>query len=322
MLILTHDHPDPDAIAAAYGLAYLARERFGIESRICYGGVIGRVENRAMVRLLRIPMHLLRRSELRRHKSVALVDTQPHFQNNSFPSDRRATIVIDQHPSGVDPAADLALVDTEAGATCAIVAEAILAVGLPIPVRLATALAYGIITDTLDLYRARRSDVVQTYLTVLQSCDMKTLARIRNPVRSKGFFVTLGRGLREARLVRRLIFTHLGPVPNPDLVAEMAELLLTYKAVGWALVTGRYKGKLFLSLRTTKPNAGAGELLRSIVPSRTDAGGHQSIAGGSFVVGIDATPERWQQEEQELLDRLFRRLRIPRRVEVRRAFES
>ena len=46
---------------------------------------------------------------------------------------------------------------------------------------MATAVAYGILTDTLDLYRAHRPDVVQTYLSVLQQADMKVLARIQNP---------------------------------------------------------------------------------------------------------------------------------------------
>ena len=91
LLILTHDHPDPDAIASAWTLSYLAKRLSGVESRIVYGGMIGRVENQAMVRLLDIPVHPLRsRSDFRKFRAVALVDTQPCFGNNPFPKEDRA----------------------------------------------------------------------------------------------------------------------------------------------------------------------------------------------------------------------------------------
>jgi nanoRNase/pAp phosphatase (c-di-AMP/oligoRNAs hydrolase) len=48
LLILMHDFPDPDALAAAYGLRYLAKAAFGIESRIAYHGEPGGMENKAM----------------------------------------------------------------------------------------------------------------------------------------------------------------------------------------------------------------------------------------------------------------------------------
>jgi len=189
LLILTHDFPDPDALASAFALQYLAQSAFDIQSRIAYGGEIGRTENRTMVRLLRIPLHRMRKVWLKNYACIALVDTQPAFGNNSFPGGKRATIIIDQHGPHTPPQADLVLVDPDCGATCVIIAQALLARREPIPARVASALAYGILTDTLDLYRAKRPDVVQTYLRVLQQADMRTLARIQNPTRSRRFFV-------------------------------------------------------------------------------------------------------------------------------------
>ena len=46
LLIMTHDYPDPDALASAVTLQYAAEKVFGISSKIVYGGVIGRMENR------------------------------------------------------------------------------------------------------------------------------------------------------------------------------------------------------------------------------------------------------------------------------------
>jgi nanoRNase/pAp phosphatase (c-di-AMP/oligoRNAs hydrolase) len=253
---------------------------------------------------------------------VALVDTQPSFSNNALPSNRKVTIVLDQHPSDVAPAAEFAIVDPGCGATCVLVAQALLEAGVEIPARIATAIAYGILTDTLDLYRARRPDVATTYLSVLQRCDMRALARIQNPIRPRKYFSILGRAIRDAVQFRRLIVAHLGPLDMPDRVSQVAEFLLTYQRARWCFISGRYKGRLHLSLRSDRPDAQAGEILRSVVDQRSEAGGHGAIAGGSLRVGLQATEEIWSEREQTLTRRLNRRLRIPASVEPRRPFSS
>jgi nanoRNase/pAp phosphatase (c-di-AMP/oligoRNAs hydrolase) len=320
LLILMHDCPDPDALAAAFGLLVLAREGFGIESLIAYGGEVGRMENRSMVRLLRIPIHRFRPVMLRRHAAVALVDTQPGFENNAFPPGRRAALVIDQHPAAEVPDADLVLVDAKCGASCVIVARALLAKGIELSQRLATALAYGILTDTLGFFRAQRPEVVQTYLDILPRCDMRKLARVQNPVRPRQYFSTLGRGIRDAVMFRQTLVTHLGEVDTPDRVAQVAEFLLVYRRVRWCLVTGRHKGRLHASLRTTRPDAQAGEVLRHVFADPRQAGGHGPIAGGSCRMGAEAADADWVARECLLQERLIRRLRIPAKVEARKPF--
>jgi len=322
LLILTHDYPDPDALAAAFALQHLAQSAFGIDSRIAYGGAVGRTENQTMVRLLRMPVHQLRSAWFKQYPHVALVDTQPVFENNSFPKNARATLVIDQHPSGTPPNARLALIDEKCGATCVLVAQALLLRQEAIPPRVATALAYGILTDTLQLYRAGRADVVQTYLQVLQHADMRTLARIQNPGRPRKFFSTLGRGIVEAVRFRRVLATHLGAVDTPDRVAQVAEFLLTFRRVTWCLTTGRYKGRLHASLRTNRTDAAAGEVLRDAFGNPREAGGHGAIAGGSCRLGRDAPEAAWAEREKLLQTRLLKRLRVSAKTEPRKPFVS
>ena len=319
-LILTHDFPDPDAIASAFALQHLAASAFGIEATIAYGGMVGRMENRTMVRTLHIRMRRFHPVLLRHFAHVALVDTQPAFENNPFPASRQATLVLDQHASDPPPEAGLAIVDPGCGATCVLVAQALLQAGLPIPARVATALAYGILTDTLDLYRAPRPDVAQTYLAILHHADMRALAQIQNPVRPRKFFSVLGRGIRDAVQYRRLIVAHLSTVDTPDRVAQVAEFLLTYRRAQWCLVTGRFKGRLHASLRSTRQDTQAGEVLRDVFGRRNEAGGHGPIAGGSCRVGLQATEEQWVERERVLTGRLTGRLRIPAKTEPRRPF--
>lgn len=320
LLILTHDFPDPDALASAFALQHLAQSAFDIPARIAYRGELGRTENRTMVRLLRIPLNRMRNAWFKRYSNFALVDTQPAFENNPFPGNRRAAMVIDQHISATPPQARLALVDPDCGATCVILAQALLCRRAPIPARVATALAYGILTDTLDLYRAQRPDVVQTYLQVLQHADMRTLARIQKPTRSRRFFRTLGKAILEATRFRNVLVSHLGAVETPDLVSQVAEFLLACRRISWCLVTGRYRGRLHASLRADRADQEAGELLRDAFGNPHQAGGHGPIAGGSCRVGADAAQKIWRERELALQTRLLRRLRLPVTLEPQHPF--
>ena len=49
LLIYMHDNPDPDALAAAFGLKRLVEHAIPIEATLVLGGIVGRAENRAMV---------------------------------------------------------------------------------------------------------------------------------------------------------------------------------------------------------------------------------------------------------------------------------
>lgn len=312
LLILTHDFPDPDAIASAVALRHLVESEFGIRARVAYGGIIRRTENRTMIRHLKLPVHLLRPGDIKRHARVALVDTQPAFRNNSFPARMKAAIVIDQHGSDREPNADLAIVDPSCGATCVIVAKALLAVGKPIPADVATALAYGIITDTQSFLRTSRRDVVQAYLDIIPSADLGILAEIQNPKKPRRFFTTLMNGIGGATKAGWLLFSHLGAVDYPDVVAEIADTLLGLKGIRWAMCTGRYKGRLRISLRASVGRPAAADVLRDIVAHPADAGGHDTIAGGHISVGVRAGEESWEKAQQELSQRLIKRLRVPR----------
>jgi len=61
LLIVLHNNPDPDALASGLALSYLVKERYNIRSTIAYGGMIGRAENQALVREIKIPLKKIRR---------------------------------------------------------------------------------------------------------------------------------------------------------------------------------------------------------------------------------------------------------------------
>lgn len=301
MLILTHDHPDPDSLASAWALALLANALCRARARIAYGGMIGRAENRLMAERLMIPAYPLRQGELAAAEHVALVDTQPPFRNNRFPPRRHPDLIVDHHPRHADTQAGLALIDESAGATSTILVEALFAAGVKVPQKLSTALVYGIGSETQNLGREASPRDISAYQALWPRANMRALWKISFPKRPAVFFADLARGIRNAFTLRHIIGTNLGTLSTPDRVAQIADFLLTHEKMTWSVVTGRYQGRLHVSLRTSDPWGGAGRLLKRLLGGGNRGGGHAMIAGGSLEVGAHAPEIRWREAEEKVV---------------------
>ncbi|MDE2490957.1 MAG: DHH family phosphoesterase [Elusimicrobia bacterium] len=299
LTILTHDHPDPDALASAWALEHLARTIGKIRCRIVYGGMIGRAENRMMAERLHLPAHPLRHGELAGVRHLALVDTQPPFRNNRCPPRRIPDLLVDHHPRHDATQSDLALIDESVGATTTILVEALLASGVRVPRRLATAIVYGIGSETQNLGREATARDMDAYQAFWPRAHMRTLWRISYPQRSEQFFIAVARGIRDAFVVGRAIGVHLGEVGTPDRVAQIADFLLTLEKMRWSIVTARYQGRLHVSLRANDPGAGAGRLLKRLLGGGNRGGGHAMIAGGSVEVKGDEAD--WREREDKVV---------------------
>ena len=83
ILIVTHDNPDPDSIAAAVALRHLLLIQTGQNAVIGFGGIIGRRENLNMVMELEIVLTPISTLDLDQFDVVCMVDTQPGTGNNS-----------------------------------------------------------------------------------------------------------------------------------------------------------------------------------------------------------------------------------------------
>ena len=300
LTILTHDHPDPDSLASAWGLAHLAHAVGRVRTRIVFGGIIGRAENRLMAERLLIPVYPLRKGELAEAKHVALVDTQPPFRNNRYTPRGRPDLIIDHHPRHKDTQAGLALIDESAGATTTILAEALTAAKVRVPQKLATAIVYGIGSETQNLGREASARDMAAYQAFWPRANMKALWKISYPKRSSDFFADLSRGIHNAFVARGVIGVHLGALKAPDRVAQIADFLMTHEKMTWSIVTGRFGGRLHVSLRTSDPSGEAGRLLKRLLGGGNRGGGHAMIAGGSLEVGADAPEFRWRDAEEKV----------------------
>ncbi|MFH1755282.1 MAG: DHH family phosphoesterase [Candidatus Latescibacterota bacterium] len=284
LLIIIHDYPDPDAIMSAAALRYLVKNKYNLDSSIAYGGDIGRAENRALVRILKINMKQINRIKPDKYDIVAMVDTQPGVGNHSMPSNMRCNIVIDHHPLKKAYAADLLLVKPGLGGTATILVEWLRASNLPIQTDLAAGLAYAISSETQYMGRDATTPDIDAYLYVYSKANLKILSQVMFPKLSRSHFLMLRSTLNNAVRYCNLICSHLGDVPFPEIVAEMADFLVRHERISWSLCTGRFKDKLILSLRTSNRNAKAYKLIRKLVVDDRTAGGHEMTAGGYILL--------------------------------------
>jgi nanoRNase/pAp phosphatase (c-di-AMP/oligoRNAs hydrolase) len=305
VLILPHNDPDPDAIASALALRHLLAERLGVEGHIVYKGIIGRAENKALVRYLGHPLRRLASADLRQSAPIALVDTQPGAGNNALPPKYTAAIVIDHHPwRDATAATGFADVRPDLGATSTILTKYLQAAEIEPTPPLATALFYGIKTDTMGLSRAASPADTAAYFYLQPRIDVKALVEIEHAQVPAGYFKSFNATLGAARVYDGIIIAHMGLMDYPDLAAEMTDLLSRLEKSQWVICMGVYKDTLILSVRTRSQEEGAEQLVRAMVGGDGTAGGHGTMAGGQVPLKGRAPEQVAQQLSQRALQAL------------------
>lgn len=308
LVILPHDNPDPDALAAAATLKYLAHGLFGREAVIALGGIVGRAENRAMLTYLNIGMVSVCDIAFTPETRVALVDTQPGRSNNSLPDDVVPAIVIDHHPAYAEyPGVAFLDLRDAYGATSTILTEYLRESKLVVESKIATALFYGINAETQDLGREATPADVEASHFLYPHTNKRRLAKIENARVPRGYFRVFSTAIDSAMLYDKVVVSILGDLQYPDMVAEVADFLLRLDEAEWAAALGIFNGALHCSIRTTDREINAGDLLQRVLGSRS-AGGHDMIAGGRILLPKD--PAEHEAVVSHTRDRLLAALGV------------
>jgi len=285
VLIVTHNHPDPDALASAFALKYLLQAKWRIGSIIASSGVVGRAENRAMIRDLRIDLKSISELNLKNFSVIALVDTQPGAGNNSLPRSVIPDIVIDHHMP-VRARTRLAKyydIRTDYGSTATILAEYLRDADIgEMDRRVATALFYGVRSDTRDLGRDVNPRDVNACLSFYQRVLFRLLSRIEHPELPRDYLTILEKAISKAMIARDVVTLDLGRVEHLEIIAEMADLLVRVEGVKWVLSVGVFVGDVYFSLRTKKRRGSADRIAQRMVAGLGSGGGHEMIAGGKI----------------------------------------
>ena len=288
-LVLMQNNPDPDAIASALSIEAILNKLLKKGCVIGYGGMLGRAENRAMVEELNIDVQRIKSDDLEQFPILILVDTQPRSGNNALHSRRRAQVVIDHHmlPKRGTWEADLADVRPEYGATSTILYEYLMAAKIRPDARLATALHYGIRSDTQELGRETSARDIEVFQRLVAYSDKHKLARIRLAPVPASYFTMLHAGIENTEIAGRTVLTIVPHADHPDIFAEIAELMLRLNTVRTSVCYGICGDTIYLSARAADARGNTAVRMKRVVSRIGTGGGHRSMAGGQ----IPATTE-------------------------------
>ena len=282
LLIVMQDNPDPDAIAAAVALRKLANTA-NLNCSIAHRGSVGRGENRALVKYLNLNLRPFSQIDIQKFDLTAMIDAQPGTGNNPFPPDMVPDIVIDHHPfRKTARKAKLSDVRKTYGATSTIMLEYLLQAGVTPDMQLATALLYGIRSDTQDLGRQATAPDIKAIQTLFPLANKRMLSEIQRGRVQREYFTILSRALCNARCYEKAIITSLEEVTIPDMVGEIADLILREDSTEWACAYAKYHDQILISIRTSQIELEANQVMHKIVSRRGTGGGHDTIAGGQI----------------------------------------
>ncbi len=283
MLIIVQNTPDPDAIAAAAALREIANERHDIACSIGHSGAVWRAENLALIKYLGLNTRALGDLDLSRFDRLSMVDAQPGAGNVNFDSSLRLDVVIDHHPIRPETrSARFTDIRSRYGATSTILYQYLRAAKIEVSPPLATAMVYGIRSDTQDLGRESTRADLEAFLDLYPLANARALGRIVQAPLPRSYYSKLRIALDQATVYGSRIVSYLGQLDSQEMVAEAADLLLRAEDVNWAMCLAVIDNWLHISLRTTDRERHAGRIARNLGGRMGFGGGHQALAAAQI----------------------------------------
>ena len=294
-ILLQHD-PDPDAIGSALALReLLGRNR--ITTPIVTFGEVTRPENLAMIRFLDIQIDRITYEDLHKDGArLALVDVQPPYFDQPL---GRVDLVVDHHPKRAAFKARFADLRTDYGATSTIFTEYLRAIGMEPSQRLATALLYGIKTDTLFLERGSILADLSAFTFLYPFANKAMITRIERPALPREDLEALGRALSRLQLDNGVAVIHMGEINREDVIPQMAEFCLNIEGVEWGVVSGLVKDRVVISVRNVGYVKSAGDIMKKLYDDIGSAGGHRAMA--KAVIPLDRFKERYGEVSEKVI---------------------
>jgi nanoRNase/pAp phosphatase (c-di-AMP/oligoRNAs hydrolase) len=273
-VLITID-PDPDAIGSALALKRLLWHKVQ-STTIGIVRPMRRLNNITMVRLLKLPLVLLKKDTIKDFTKFALVDGQPH--HNDFFRELPFSVVIDHHP--VNSEVDVPFVDvrTEYGSTSTMLIEYLRAANIKPSKTLATTLLYGIKTDTRNFERHTIVEDIEAFRYVFPLADHHVLRKIEISDLALKDLKFFHKAVERKHVLKDRIFVHLDEVTSADILVEIAEFFLKIHDISWSIVSGIFDEHLIIIIRNDGYRKDAGKIIRRAFGSLGCAGGHQAMA--------------------------------------------
>lgn len=296
-VILLAGHPDPDAIGSALAHRRIC-DRLGISATIAHVLPLSRSENRALVKLLGVPMVRIDKGEdLEEYGYISLVDASYHESSIQIPDSVQLLTVVDHHRPKLLPKAPFVDLRHDVGATATMYAEyfeqglAPLGADGADDMAVATAMFFGIQTDTDDFALGTSADFrAAAYLKPY--CDGETLSRIGRRSITAETMEAVGFALRDLEVIRDFAIAGVGRVSlmNRDAIPTAADFIMRREDIDTVLVYGLVEDRIDGSLRTSRASVDPALFMQNAFGSdpegRPYGGGRSDMGGFQIPLGF------------------------------------
>jgi nanoRNase/pAp phosphatase (c-di-AMP/oligoRNAs hydrolase) len=267
---------DPDAMASAMALKRFFWRKVR-RVNICHVNEIQRADNLAFVRLLRVVQMPLKELKPEAFTKWAIVDGQPG-QHEHF-IDRDFDIIIDHHP--IEETSKAAHVDIREhyGATATIMTEYLRGAGIKPSPRLATALFYGIKTDTDNFVRESVPGDINAFRYLYGFANTAIIKKIESSEMTIDTLDSYRKAIDRLVLLKDTGFIHMGNIENQDSLVMIADFFMRLVETTRCVVSGEYGDKLIVIIRNAGFRGNAGKTVQRVFAGfDASAGGHKSAA--------------------------------------------
>lgn len=293
--IQTHNYPDQDALASAYGLQELLRFK-GIEAVICYQGEIDKANTISMTEALGLQLYDVDDLQIQREDEIILVDGQKGNVNLEEQIGEEIAC-IDHHP----------MQDTDSyrffdirkvGACATLIAEYFFENEIPVSQKVATALVYGIKMDTANLMRQTTPEDVDMFCAMYKKADIDMIRLFESHSLIMTDLDAYREALKDLKIYGKNIgIANVGADCSEAMMGTLSDFIMSLDVVEFSVVYSYRAGGLKLSVRSERANLDAGVIVRKALAGYPGGGGgHAGMAGG-FVAGLSES----QAEEAEYI---------------------
>ncbi len=300
LFIQTHDFPDPDAIASAFGLqTFLKLEK--IETKIVFCGEIQRDALKTMIIKLGIEIFHYNEIEITTEDQIIIVDGCKWSKNvTDLPGFEIA--VIDHHL--VEHPEDVPFVEIkdQIGSCSTIITGYYIKNGLEVPKESATALMVGISRDTDLLTRKVTEDDIEAYHYLYKFADNILVNSIlRNNIELSDFKF-FSESIKNLKIEKSLAWCFYKDGCDNNLMGILGDFILSAHEINFSILFAKNRDAISISIRNENEKWNAAEIVRIITHSIGAGGGHKQMAGGVIFSSKDFSLSSTMKKVLSFLD--------------------
>lgn len=293
--IQTHNFPDPDAIASAYGLQVLLKHE-GIDATICYKGDIKRTVASKMASLLGIEMTEYNgMKDISERDEIILVDSQKG-NANIIDMAGNEIICIDHHPIYGNEQYLFSDIRPEMGACASIIASYYYENDIAMPDKVVTALLYGIKVDTADMKRGVKQLDLDMFYKLYPLADQKILSMLDSSVLNFEDLRAYNKAITSVDVESDMCFANAGADCKEALIATIADFLMSLDGIDFVVVYSIKAEGVKLSIRSNGKYP-AGAIANAALKGIGSGGGHDNMSGGFIPFKKDVSDRGYDSGE-------------------------